>query len=98
MTVPRVQLPGSTLNLGLGAAGSPQYLGSNLGPAMATGQSIYGDLARPRELAGIDYLRRFTDRSGEPREERFGTFGNAVYKADRGFSLGGRGGFGLAFY
>ena len=98
MTVPRVQLPGSTLNLGLGAAGSPQYLGSNLGPAMATGQSIYGNLARPQELAGIDYLRRFTDRSGEPREERFGTFGNAVYKADRGFSLGGRGGFGLAFY
>ncbi len=98
MTVPRVQLPGSTLNLGLGSQGSPQYLGSNLGPAMATGQSIYGNLARPQELAGIDYLRRFTDRSGEPREERFGTFGNAVYKADRGFSLGGRGGFGLAFY
>ena len=98
MNVPRIQLPGSTLNLGLGAQGAAQYLGSNLGPAMASGKNIYGNLTRPQELAGIDYLRRFTDRSGEPREERFGTFGNAVYKADRGFSLGGRGGFGIAYY
>ena len=98
MNVPRIQLPGSTLNLGLGAQGAAQYLGSNLGPAMATGKNIYGNLTRPQELAGIDYIRRFTDRSGEPREERFGTFGNAVYKADRGFSLGGRGGFGIAYY
>ena len=98
MNVPRIQLPGSTLNLGLGSQGAAQYLGSNLGPAMASGKNIYGNLTRPQELAGIDYLRRFTDRSGEPREERFGTFGNAVYKADRGFSLGGRGGFGIAYY
>ena len=98
MNVPRIQLPGSTLNLGLGAQGAAQYLGSNLGPAMASGKNIYGNLTRPQELAGIDYIRRFTDRSGEPREERFGTFGNAVYKADRGFSLGGRGGFGIAYY
>ena len=98
MNVPRIQLPGSTLNLGLGSQGAAQYLGSNLGPAMASGKNIYGNLTRPQELAGVDYLRRFTDRSGEPREERFGTFGNAVYKADRGFSLGGRGGFGIAYY
>lgn len=94
-TIPqRAKLPQSTLNLGLSAGNAQQYKNSNLSPA--TPYLAYQN--RQIETPGVDYYRSFLGKGGERESEKVGTFGNALYKADRGFSLGGRGGFGIMYY
>ena len=90
----RAMLPQSTLNLGLSAGNAQQYMNSNLSPA--TPYLAYQN--QQAKTPGVDYYRSFLGKGGERESEKVGTFGNALYKADRGFSLGGRGGFGIMYY
>lgn len=92
---PNVNLPRATLNLGLNAGDNPNYMGSNLSSSQPF------PFVRPRETApGVEYLRRFQVGGANPGSsfERVNSFGNALYKADRGFGLRGRGGFGVLYY
>ena len=90
-----VNLPRASLNLGLNAGDNPNYIGSNLSASQPF------PYVRPRETTpGVEYLRRFQVGGANPGTsfERVNSFGNALYKADRGFGLRGRGGFGVLYY
>lgn len=90
-----VNLPRASLNLGLNAGDNPNYMGSNLSASQPF------PYVRPRETTpGVEYLRRFQVGGANPGTsfERVNSFGNALYKADRGFGLRGRGGFGVLYY
>jgi len=106
------QIPQSTLNLGLGASANPIYAGSNLGPVgvanplntygRGTGANIIGsDLGTfGMSIPGVSMIEQARDRLGRDISRNVGAFGNAVLKADRGWSLGkgGQGGVGVLYY
>ena len=106
------QVPRSTLNLGLGASANPMYAGSNIGPVgianplntygRGTGANISGsDLGTfGMSIPGVSMISQAKDRLGRDISRNVGAFGNAVLKADRGWSLGkgGQGGVGVLYY
>ena len=107
------QIPQSTLNLGLGANANPMYANSNLGPVRSgvnplntfgqgTGRNVVGsDIGVfGMNIPGVSYIQEAKDRLGRDISKNVGAFGNAVLRADRGWSLGkgGQGGVGVLYY
>ena len=107
------QIPQATLNLGLGANANPMYANSNLGPVRSgvnplntfgqgTGRNVVGsDIGVfGMNIPGVSYIQEAKDRLGRDISKNVGAFGNAVLRADRGWSLGkgGQGGVGVLYY